>query len=314
MNRAWNRAWNRAGAALAVLCGALAVPQAALAHGGELHGPACLPTAWSLSPDVVLPLALVVWLYVRGTQRAHARGRAAPAREQAGFALGCLAVAIALISPLDALAAELASAHMVQHMLLIAVAPPLLAQGTPLRTLFWGLAKGARRPAGRLIQAIGRVGAPLTGPIAASSIHGIVIWGWHAPALYAAALADPVVHAIDHACLLGTGLLFWHTVLAKRPGDRGFGLGIVGLLATTIHTGMLGALMTFSHHPWYPELAGRTEIWGLTPLEDQQLAGLVMWVPMGFVYIGAATLLGAAWFAAMERRTRLAGSSPTAES
>jgi putative membrane protein len=281
----------------------LAVPTTALAHGGPYLPTTPLSTVWSSAPEVLLPLALITWLYGRGVRRMRCAGRPVSGVEQAGFAAGLLVVVAALLSPLDALAAELASAHMLQHMLLIAVAPPLLAQGTPLRNLFRGLPRTTHRAAGQVLQTSRRIGRPLSGPIASSTLHAIVIWGWHAPALYAAALADPVVHALDHACLLGSGLLFWHAVLSRRPGQDGFGLGLLALLATTIHTGMLGALMTFSGHPWYPELIGRTDAWGLTTLEDQQLAGLIMWVPMGFVYVIAAVILGSAWFGFLGRRS-----------
>jgi putative membrane protein len=286
-----------------VAAGVLAMPAAARAHAGEWHGPSLL-TAWNFAPEVMLSLALVTLLYARGVRRQRVAGYPVPPVQQWGMLAGLLAIALALVSPLDPLADQLASAHMVQHLLLIAVAPPLLAQGTPVRTMFWGLPQVTRRAAGQVLRRLARSGGVLRGPITAASVHAIVIWGWHAPALYAAALADPVVHALDHASLLISGLLLWHAVLARRPGEEGFGLGMLALLVTTIHTGMLGALMTFSGHPWYPELLGRTESWGLTPLEDQQLAGLIMWVPMGFVYVIAAVILGSAWFAFLDRRSQ----------
>jgi putative membrane protein len=281
----------------------IALPAVAGAHVGDADPTADALWKWSFAPEVALPLLVITLLYRRGLRRrAQAVRPVSPEPEPYCFAAGLLVVAIALLSPLDALAADLASAHMLQHMLLIAIAPPLLAQGAPMRTLFWGLSVEAKRPAGRLLQGLSRAGGWFAGPMIAGTLHAIVIWAWHAPALYAAALAHDWVHTLDHMCLFGSGLLFWHAVLKRVPREAGFGLGIVALLVTTIHTGMLGALMTFSGGPWYRGLAGRTEAYGLSPLEDQQLAGLIMWVPMGFVYVGAAVILGGAWFAAMDRR------------
>jgi cytochrome c oxidase assembly factor CtaG len=210
------------------------------------------------------------------------------------FAAGWLALVVALVSPLCRMAATLAAAHMVQHVILVAVAPPLLVLGTA--TILSGVPRGR--------------GRSFATPLVAGLLYGAAIWFWHAPLPYQAALLSESVHLLMYATLVGAALLFWRSLIATTWLERDrCGGAVLSALATTIHTGLLGALLTFAPTPWYPLLAQRSVSWGLTPLEDQQLAGLTMWVPMGSIYLVGSVGLMAAWLSAIERDRPEFGSS-----
>ena len=201
---------------------------------------------------------------------------------------GCVLALAAVAGPADAIADRLFTAHMIQHEILIAVAAPLIASGRPLLALLRAV-PSARRAA----VALGRW--PLGGavvragrrPSLACLLHGAAIWLWHVPPLFDAALAHPAIHVVQHASFLGTGVLFWSAVL--HPGrSRDLGRSIVYLFITAVHTAVLGALLVVAQSPWYAGYALAGHAFGLTPLQDQQLAGLVMWVPAGGLYLIAA--------------------------
>jgi putative membrane protein len=275
-------------------------------HPGAPPAPHDLWTAWSWTPGIVLPLLAGGWLYgagLRALWHAAGRGRGVRGREAAAFALGWLTLLVALVSPVHRLGESLFSAHMIQHELLMAVAAPLLVLGRPLVPFVWALSPAARRAAGRWTGAPAFRGtwSVLTHPLTAWGLHAVAIWVWHLPSLYQASVRSDLVHALQHASFLGTGLLFWWSVLgASRRGRVGAPWAVLSLFGTALHTTILGALLTFSTRVWYPVYDATTAPWGLTPLEDQQLAGLVMWVPAGLVYLAAALALLASWLAEPE--------------
>jgi cytochrome c oxidase assembly factor CtaG len=261
--------------------------------------PATLPhdvwTSWGLAPEVVLPLLLAAGLYVLGLSALRRRSGVEAVRpwQIACFAAGWLALVVAVVSPLCRMAATLASAHMVQHVILVAVAPPLLVLGT----------------AGPILGGVPRWCGWLATPMVASLLYGAAVWFWHAPLPYQAALLTESLHLLMYATLIGAALLFWRSLIAATwlEPDR-YGGAVVSALVTTIHTGLLGALLTFAPAPWYPLLGPRAASWGLSALEDQQLAGLIMWVPMGSIYLVGSVALMAAWIGALERRRPQPGS------
>jgi putative membrane protein len=181
---------------------------------------------------------------------------------------------------------------MLQHELLMLLAAPLLVIAHPLAALLWGLPYHWRRALGRWTraQAIQRPWRVLTSPAAAWTLHAAALWSWHVPVLFQATLSSEWAHAAQHLSFFLSALLFWWSLLAG-----GYGAGVVSLFTTAIHTSILGALLTFSTVLWYPAYAGRTGAWGLTPIQDQQIGGLIMWVPAGIVYIVAGLGLFAAW-------------------
>lgn len=292
--------------AVVLALGAL-VPAPALAHAGRPLQPHDLWTAWSLDPAVVAPLLAGGWLYARGVERVWRRsgtGRGVR-RWQAGcFAAGWITLLLAMVSPLHPLGEALFSAHMAQHELLVAVAAPLLVLGRPLVPLLWAVPVHWRRAAGRWAKAGPVRGGwrMVSGPFAAWLLHAAALWLWHLPGPYQAALAGEGLHALQHASFLGTGLLFWWALFHGREGRLGYGAAVFYLFATAMHSGALGALLTLSPTPWYPAYDGTTAAWGLTALEDQQLAGLIMWVPAGVSYLVAGLALLAAWMRESERR------------
>jgi cytochrome c oxidase assembly factor CtaG len=265
-------------------------------HPGLPPAPHDLWRAWNWSPPLLLGLGLALALHALGSRalwERGARGRGGVLWHAAAFAGGVAALGIALISPLDALGAALLAGHMAQHTLLTLVAAPLLVLGAPLAALAWSLPRRWRRALGRRRPAWLRAAwGQLTGTPAALALHSAVLWLWHMPALYEAALASPALHALEHACLLGTGLLFWWAILGAR---RRSAAGALALLIMAIQSSLLSALLLAARQPWYPSYAQSSPAWGTTALEDQQLAALIMMLPCDLAYLAAALWISAAW-------------------
>ena len=141
-------------------------------------------------------------------------------------------------------------------------------------------------------------------PFVAWLIHAIVLWAWHIPKLFDATLHDEWIHFAQHACFIITAIVFWWAVMTTRSATMSYGVALLYMFTTALHTQLLGVLMTFSKTVWYPTYTRTTQTWGLTPLEDQQLGGLIMWIPAGVVYIIAALALVAGWMREAERRAQ----------
>ena len=273
-------------------------------HDGAL-GPHDLWRAWSWEPGVLVGLGLAALLYARGMARLRVRaGHRAPARRREALSwwTGLALLGVALLSPLHRLGETLLAAHMTQHELLMVVAAPLLVLGRPFVVSLWGLPMGWRRAVGRGAGRLGPAWRVLSRIEVAWLLHAAAIVGWHAPSLYQRAAASDAVHALQHASFLLTALLFWWSVLPAASQRGRHGAAILSLFSTMIYTGGLGALLTLSRTPWYPAYGAGASLWGLTPLEDQQLAGLIMWVPGGVSYLLATLWLVVAWLGASERR------------
>jgi putative membrane protein len=271
-----------------------ATPAAAHLPGPEAAGRSAL--AWTAEPLVLVPLLLLVLGYGSGILRLWRRagvGHGVPRWRVAACALGTAALLAALLSPLDGAAERSFAAHMGQHVLLVVVAASLLAQGQVGVVLLTALPGVLRRPAAELRHLRRYVAAVLV----ATAVHGATIWLWHAPRLYEAALASEAVHYLEHLTMLGTGVLFWWSVVnARGRTPLGRGAGIVALLLTMLHTGLLGILITLAPLPLYASYATEPPAGALSALEDQQVAGIVM-LAGGFVYLMAALLLLASWLA-----------------
>ncbi len=277
-----------------------------LSHAGEPLAPHDLWRAWTFEPLLMAGLILAALVYgwgVRSAWRRAGRGRGITRGAVARFAAGLLALVVALVSPLDALSGSLFSAHMLQHMVLVLVAAPLLVAGDAPLALLWALPRPSARAAGRAAhnRAISRGWRAATSPGAAWLLFAMAIWAWHLPAPYEAALRDEAVHALEHFALLGAAALFWWALLDKsRPARVRYGMAVPYLFTTALHTGVLGALITFASSAWYPYYAPLVGPWGLTPLQDQQLAGLLMWLPGGAVFTGLTIGYFAAWLRALD--------------
>lgn len=255
---------------------------------------------WNLDPVLLLSLLLLSRVYAQGLGRVWraGTGRGVAVWEAGCFGTGIIVLFLALVSPLDALSGELSAAHMVQHMLVMNLAAPLVALGSPAVVVTNGVPSGFRKPLGRLWR---RLDPPaLRNPVAAWLVYATVLWGWHLPPLYEAALRHPAVHDVQHLTFFAAGFVFWRAVLNRQGRRLGPGVGLVYLFTTSLHATVLGVFMALAPRPWYPGYEGRTEAWGLTPLEDQQLAGLIMWMPACLAYAAGAVGLLAAWLANKE--------------
>jgi putative membrane protein len=251
-------------------------------------------------------LALAGALYAAGTRklwRRGGRGNGVRPWQALAFAAGLGAVAAALAPALDRLAHELLWAHMLQHLLLILVAAPLLALGRPLQPFLWALPPAGRRRLGRLVGGGRALAGSAAWPLLALVLHASVVWAWHAPVLYEAALASAAVHTLEHTTMLATALLLWSAVVASGTHGRlGHTAAVLVVFATAVQSGGLGALLTFAPAPFYPAHEAAALARGVDPIADQQLAGLLMWVPGGLVYVGAAALLLLLGLRQVERR------------
>jgi putative membrane protein len=287
----------------------LAMAQTSLAHGGKPHTPRDLLTTWGLEPVVLVSLALAGWLYGRGVRRLwkeSATGVGIRRWEAWCYAGGWLALFIALVSPLHPMGRVLFSAHMTQHEVLMLIAAPLVVMGRPLIAFLWSVPQNWRRRLGKVSKqrwfASGwRV---LTLPLVAWAVHAVALWIWHVPSLFQATIDNEWIHTAQHLSFLLSALLFWWAVIHSRRGLMSYGAAVLYVFTTSIHSGALGALITFAGSLWYPAYEKTTQSWGLTPMEDQQLGGLIMWVPAGLVYVFAGLMLFAGWLRESDKRAK----------
>jgi putative membrane protein len=265
----------------------------ALGHETEAVEP-----AWTLDATITLPLGLVALLFAIGTLRLWRRaglGHGVKRWQAACFALGWLLLVVALVSPLHWLGEHVFSAHMLEHEALMALAPPLLVLSRPGVAFLWALPRTVRRGLGAMANDLSGLWRVVTVPWIATSLHALALWAWHAPSLYESALQNEGMHWLEHFCFLASALLFWWALLAGRGLRQGFGAAIFYLFVTASHTAFLGILVALAKVPVYPLQAEAAARWGLDPMADQQLAGLIMWVPGGTVYAVAALALAGLW-------------------
>lgn len=266
--------------------------------------------AWNFELSILIPLTLTVLIYVWGMYNVWQRagtGRGITSRQWIPFIGAILALIVALFSPLDALSEVLFSAHMVQHLILMLIAAPLFVISDFQLTLLWAL---PRRRA-QLLSSGFHQSRPASGawrvfnhPVFVWILFTMAMWLWHAPMLYQAALHNELIHILEHLIFLITAMLFWWVLFKhNRPDHIHYAMTIPFLFLTVLQSGILGALMTFTSQPWYPYYATLTSPWGLAPLQDQQLAGLIMWVPGGAVFTLLTIGYFAAWLRALEQRS-----------
>jgi putative membrane protein len=234
------------------------IPTAARPPPDSTCGPAPVPQEilerWNLDPVLIACLCLM-------TAVALLRVRTPAGRW--GIGAGAAVLAVAFVSPVCALSSALFSARILHHLLLVALAAPLLAAALPRSV-------GSRIPSGPAVV-----------------LHAVLFWTWHAPAPYEAALQSGAVYWLMELSLLGSAVLLWGAVLDARRHVS----GILALLATMAHMGLLGALLTFAASPLYAPHLAATGAWGLSPLQDQQIAGLFMWTFGALPYLAAAVML-----------------------
>ncbi len=288
-----------------------ALPASAAAHGTDPHAGGNALSPWDLA--VLAGLMTAGGFYLAGSVRLARRGAVHRLAESMAFAAGWVALVVAILPPLDSLAVSFFAAHMAQHELMMLVGAPLLIAGRPLPVWMAALPARARRTSGTLLQSGPASGAwrALTAPATAWALHGAAVWIWHVPVLYELAAGDEAIHALQHATFVATAALFWWGMLYGRYGRAGYGAAVFYVFTTTVHTGLLGAILTLAGSPLYPGYAVTAAAHGVNPIEDQQLAGLIMWIPAGFVLTIAGVALFAAWIGEAERRERRTRGAPS---
>lgn len=277
-------------------------PFLAFAHGNgarphDLHE---LAHAWAFDPGVVIPLALSLWLYLRGTRKLWKQlgvGHGVKRWELGCFLGGWFALFVALVSPLHPWGRVLFSAHMTQHEILMLVAAPLLVLSRPVLTFL----KAVPSSWARSLAKVGNANRwqsfwnVVTNAFVAWLIHAFALWIWHIPSFFEATLDNEFIHALQHMSFFFTALLFWWAIMHSRARAMNYGVAVLYLFTTAMHSGLLGALLTFAQTSFYPEYAETAPWWGLSGVQDQQLGGLIMWIPAGLVYVVAGLALFAGW-------------------
>jgi cytochrome c oxidase assembly factor CtaG len=214
-------------------------------------------------------------------------------RRFALFIAAWATLAASLLTPLHEMGGRSFTAHMVEHELLMLVAAPLIAFSQPLAIFLWALPKSWRQACARLGHdaIFSRVWQSASGLLGASLIQAIMLWSWHVPGLFNRALRSEGWHIAQHLSFVLAAILFWWSV-HRAARLRHNGAAAAFLFLTSLHTSLLGVLMSFSGSPWYAQYAelGMSGTFGLTALEDQQLAGLIMWIPGGAVHAIAALI------------------------
>lgn len=261
-------------------------------------------TAWNLDPVVASVVFLAAWAHRRG--RLVGTQRPADRRRAWAFGVALTALIVALMSPLDALAGALLSAHMVQHVLLLLVAAPLLAWSAPSAVVLRGappwlrratvrVRRGVRKPTRRVLT--------VAGPVLVWLVHVVVVWTWHGAVFYEAALANQWLHVAEHATFVATAVGFWWVVLGHRAGAARAPRGVAMLMVfgMAMQGVFLSVLLAFSTEPWYPTYASSVAF-GLDPLTDQHLAGVLMWLPGSVVYLGVFLGLMVGWLRTLGTR------------
>ncbi|HET7220796.1 MAG TPA: cytochrome c oxidase assembly protein [Vicinamibacterales bacterium] len=265
---------------------------------------------WTAEPVTIVLIVASAAVYALGVKRLWQRagaGRGVRPREAVCFALGLFCLAIGLVSPIAWLSDILFSVHMTQHEILMLAAAPLLVLGRALHAFLWAFPGSTRETLGSWMRgrAVHQSWRRLSSPWAVVAIHGLVLWLWHVPMFFDAALASPALHAVQHLSFLLTAALFWWAMVHGRFGRIGYGAAVAFVFLTGLHSSVLGAMLTLAPAVWYSPYVVRSSAWNIDALSDQQLAGLIMWVPTCIVFIVFGLALLAAWLGESEKRARL---------
>jgi len=270
------------------------------------HAPTGTPASellWTWKWDNFIGGSLIVisLLYAIGLRRVWKRGvgHRINLKRALCFPASMIVLVAALLSPIDAISAELNWMHMIQHMLLMNIAAPLFVVAAPGYIIQRSLDFRARYKLNRVFAYLGhwqQVRYYLWHPAMLWIVYGAVLWIWHHPILYDAALANQLIHDVQHIMFFAVSCLFWRILfdpIARLKFNRG--LGVIYLFATSLHATILGVFMALSPKLWYQPYAATTPSWGLSAIEDQQLAGLIMWMPACMIYAVCAAWVFGVW-------------------
>lgn len=284
---------------------------AGVTSAAQAHALAALPTqslGWNFEPWAVLGLGLAALCYAIGVYRLYREvgaERVLTSRQIAAFAAGMLILFIALCSPIDSAANQLFSAHMFQHILLMMVAPPLLVWSRPAIAFIWAFPPAWRKGIARGWNGAGfdRAARFIMHPAVVFILFCGSFVFWHLPLPYDWGLQNEFIHALEHLSFFLPALAFW-TIIIEPSGRRrlDYAATLLYLVVTVVLSDMPGALMVISPRLLYPIHAANAAEWGMTPMQDQALAGLIMWIPAGAIYLVAAIWLFVRMLAVSERR------------
>lgn len=298
-----------------LITGGCLLGQTLFAHGPEEYvqrDPGSIWNAWTFPPLVTIGLMLFSVIYSLGIHRMWRHtgtGNVIMKKQAIAFAAGMFVLVVALVSPIDALSDDLGWMHMIQHMLIINVAAPLLVLGAPGLAFLWLLPMPLRqwigglpklRPSGKFLHYM------IWQPLVLWSLFAITLWVWHLPALYEKALANELFHDFQHITFLVAACLFWRVLLDPVSRLRLSRVGaVLYLFLTSLHATALGVFMALAQGVWYTTYEGRTLAWNYSALQDQQLAGLIMWMPACMVYAIIAAIMLAFWLEGTSGSTRI---------
>ncbi len=255
---------------------------------------------WNFAPSILMMLISQAALYAYLIYIARRDGRwgsEVRASHVIYFAFGLILILVALVTPIDSLSNQaLFSAHMVQHILLMILAPACLLLGTPdywIRYLYE-------------LPLLKKVLPRVTRPLVTLVSFNVIMWIWHVPALYEGALRDPNIHILEHMMFLAAGVILWLPVIHDLPPRHvlSYPARIAYLFACMISSSILGAIFTFAPTIIFPFYSNAPLAFGMTPMTDQQLAGLIMWVPGSGIFFTAILLVFAAWLKAEDRKAK----------
>jgi putative membrane protein len=290
-----------------IAAAALCLPAVALAHGASAPAPT-LPgvlLAWRLDPIVIGALLVIAAAYLWAVRRVGAAhpGNPHPAYRTWLFSAGLATIGVALLSPIEAYEGSLFSVHMVQHMLLELLAAPLLLAGAPITLALRAARPSIRRRILRVLQS-GVVHA-ISFPVVAWVLFAAVNWGWHFSVLYDQALENALLHHVQHATFLGAALLFWWPAIGADPSPWRLAhpVRILYLFLAMPQNSFLGVALMSASTVLYPHYVTNQRSWGISPIDDQALGGVLMWVVGDVAFLVGMMVVVALWMRHEERRT-----------
>jgi putative membrane protein len=264
-------------------------------------------SSWDWRPEVIIPLLLLGSLFVIGWQRLRSRSRQHGYKSlgatwrPVSYIAGLLVVGVALMSPIEVLVQQLFFMHMIQHLLLVTIAPLLLLLPNPMPYLLWGMPDSLRGVAGNGLNSVinkdtnfGRVLRKISGPAIAWFLFIGIIIGWHDPDLYNAALRNELVHDLEHITLFLAGMIYWWTATGAGPRihkQLGKLAKIAFILAAIPPTMALGVVLAFSGTVIYSFYNDMPRLWGISALDDQRISGIIMWIPGSMMHFMSAGVI-----------------------
>lgn len=272
--------------------------------------------SWEWRAEVLIPLLLLAVLYTAGWSRLRRKGgRLANGWRLAAYVAGVALIGLALLSPIETLSGQLFLMHMIQHLLLVMVAPPLLMLANPMPILLWGLPLSLRRRAGTLLSRLlhRKAGSRqllrrVTSPGLVWMLFVVFLIGWHDPTAYNAALRHDRIHDLEHLSFFGTAMLYWWHVVGAGPRIHkrlSRTAQVIYVIAAIPPNMLTGLAIAFAGQVIYSYYLGVPRLWGLSALDDQTLGGVIMWVPGSMMYILAVLILTARWLGGEENKPPL---------